>query len=133
MVFTTYVFIFYFLPLFLALYYSLPRRWRNLWITLASYVFYGWWEPWFVCLMLFTTVMDFVWGRVITRPGATRRQQQLAVAACVVTNLSFLGFFKYYMFAAETLTSCWRRSAPSRSASCRWSCPSAFRSTPSTR
>ena len=103
MVFTTYVFIFYFLPLFLALYYSLPRRWRNLWITLASYVFYGWWEPWFVCLMLFTTVMDFLWGRVITRPGATRRQQQLAVAACVVTNLSFLGFFKYYMFAAETL------------------------------
>ena len=103
MVFTTYVFIFYFLPLFLALYYSLPRRWRNLWITLASYVFYGWWEPWFVGLMLLTTVMDFLWGRVITRPGATRRQQQLAVAACVVTNLSFLGFFKYYMFAAETL------------------------------
>ena len=103
MVFTTYVFIFYFLPLFLALYYSLPRRWRNLWITLASYVFYGWWEPWFVGLMLFTTVMDFLWGRVITRPGATRRQQQLAVAACVVTNLSFLGFFKYYMFTAETL------------------------------
>ncbi len=103
MVFTTYVFIFYFLPLFLALYYSLPRRWRNLWITLASYVFYGWWEPWFVCLMLFTTVLDFIWGRVITRPGATRRQQQLAVAACVVTNLGFLGFFKYTMFAAETL------------------------------
>jgi alginate O-acetyltransferase complex protein AlgI len=41
MVFTTYVFIFYFLPLFLAIYYSLPRPWRNLWITVASYVFYG--------------------------------------------------------------------------------------------
>jgi alginate O-acetyltransferase complex protein AlgI len=103
MVFTTYIFIFYFLPLFLAIYFSLPRRWRNLWITLASYVFYGWWEPWFVCLMMFTTVMDFLWGRVITRPGATRRQQQMAVAACVVTNLGLLGFFKYYMFAAETL------------------------------
>ena len=53
--------------------------------------------------MMFTTVMDFVWGKVITRPGATRRQQKAAVVACVVTNLSFLGFFKYYMFAAETL------------------------------
>jgi alginate O-acetyltransferase complex protein AlgI len=103
MVFTTYIFIFYFLPLFLAIYFSSPRRWHNLWITLASYIFYGWWEPWFVCLMMFTTVMDFVWGRVITRPGATRRQQRMAVAACVVTNLGFLGFFKYYMFAAETL------------------------------
>ncbi|MDP2323456.1 MAG: hypothetical protein Q8N51_05445, partial [Gammaproteobacteria bacterium] len=103
MVFTTQIFVFYFLPLFLLVYYNLPIRWRNVWITLASYVFYGWWEPWFSGLMLFTTVLDFVWGRVITRPGATLRERKLAVVACVVTNLSILGFFKYYMFAAETL------------------------------
>jgi alginate O-acetyltransferase complex protein AlgI len=103
MVFTTQVFLFYFLPLFLLFYFCLPRRWRNLWITLASYVFYGWWEPWFVGLMLFTTVMDFCWGRVITRPGATAGQRKLALTACVVTNLTLLGFFKYYMFAADTL------------------------------
>ena len=103
MVFTTHIFLFYFLPLFLAVYFVLPRAWRNLWITIASYVFYGWWQPWFVCLMMFTTVMDFMWGKVITRPGATEAQRKLAVAACVVTNLSFLGFFKYYVFAAETL------------------------------
>ena len=103
MVFTTHIFVFYFLPLFLLVYFNLPYRWRNLWITVASYVFYGWWEPWFVCLMMFTTVMDFIWGKVITRPGATPAQRKLAVVACVVTNLSFLGFFKYYMFSAETL------------------------------
>lgn len=103
MVFTTHIFVFYFLPLFLLVYFNLPYRWRNFWITVASYAFYGWWQPWFVCLMMFTTVMDFTWGKVITRPGATRAQQRLAVAACVVTNLSFLGFFKYYMFSAETL------------------------------
>lgn len=103
MVFTTPIFLFYFLPLFLAVYFSLPRAWRNVWITVASYVFYGWWEPWFVCLMMFTTVMDFCWGKVITRPGATWRQRKLAVTACVVTNLTLLGFFKYWMFAAETL------------------------------
>lgn len=103
MVFTTQVFLFYFLPLFLLVYFSLPFKWRNLWITLASYVFYGWWQPWFVCLMMFTTVMDFIWGKVITRPGATPAQRKLALTSCVVTNLSFLGFFKYYMFAAQTL------------------------------
>jgi len=103
MVFTTHIFLFYFLPLFLAVYFALPRSWRNLWITLASYVFYGWWEPWFVCLMMFTTVMDFCWGKVITRPGATPAQRRGALLACVVTNLSLLGFFKYYMFTAETL------------------------------
>ncbi|MBK9139051.1 MAG: MBOAT family protein [Verrucomicrobia bacterium] len=103
MVFTTQIFVFYFLPLFLLVYYQLPRGWRNVWITVGSYVFYGWWEPWFAGIMMFTTVMDFFWGRFITRPGATRAQQKLAVLACVVTNLSLLGFFKYYMFAAETL------------------------------
>src|ERR1019366_8710091 len=103
MVFTTHIFLFYFLPLFLSVYFSLPRVWRNLWITVASYVFYGWWQPWFVCLMMFTTVMDFIWGKVITRPGAIAAQRKLAVTACVITNLSFLGFFKYYMFAAATL------------------------------
>jgi len=103
MVFTTHIFLFYFLPLFLLVYFNLPYRWRNLCITVASYLFYGWWQPWFVCLMMFTTVMDFIWGKVITRPGATRVQQRMAVLACVATNLSFLGFFKYYMFAADTL------------------------------
>jgi alginate O-acetyltransferase complex protein AlgI len=103
MVFTTHIFLFYFLPLFLAVYFSLPRAWRNLWITVASYVFYGWWKPWYVCLMMFTTVMDFIWGKVITRPGATEAQRKGAVVACVITNLSFLGFFKYYMFTAATL------------------------------
>jgi len=103
MVFTTHIFVFYFLPVFLLVYFNLPYRWRNLWITGASYAFYGWWQPWFVCLMMFTTVMDFIWGKVITRPGATSLQRRLAVAACVVTNLSFLGFFKYYMFSAQTL------------------------------
>jgi alginate O-acetyltransferase complex protein AlgI len=103
MVFTTHIFVFYFLPLFLLIYYNLPRGWRNLWITLASYVFYGWWQPWFVSLMAFTTLLDFTWGRVITRPGATPAQRRLAVLACCLTNLGFLGFFKYYMFATETL------------------------------
>ena len=103
MVFTSHIFVFYFLPLFLLVYHPLPFRWKNSWITLASYVFYGWWQPWFVLLMLFTTVMDFIWGKVITRPGATTAQRKLAVTACVVTNLCLLGFFKYYVFAAVTL------------------------------
>lgn len=103
MVFTTHIFVFYFLPLFLLVYYALPNRWRNAWITVASYVFYGWWEPWFVLLMMFTTLMDFTWGRVITREGATLREKKLALIACVATNLLLLAFFKYYMFAAETV------------------------------
>jgi alginate O-acetyltransferase complex protein AlgI len=102
-VFTSHVFIFYFLPVLLLLYFNFPYRARNLLITVASYVFYGWWEPWFVCLMMLTTVMDFTWGRIIAAPGAGRLRRRAALAACIVTNLTFLGFFKYFMFSVESL------------------------------
>jgi alginate O-acetyltransferase complex protein AlgI len=105
MVFTTHIFVFYFLPLFLLVYFNLPYRWRNLFITFMSYIFYGWWKPWFVVLMMISTVMDFIWARVIARPGASPRSRKAAVLACCATNLGFLGFFKYYMFSMESLNS----------------------------
>ena len=48
MVFSSHLFIFYFLPLALLLYYAMPQRGRNLLLTLVSYVFYGWANPLFV-------------------------------------------------------------------------------------
>jgi alginate O-acetyltransferase complex protein AlgI len=47
--------------------------------------------------------MDFIWGKVISAPGAKPAYRKGALIACCVTNLGFLGFFKYYMFALETL------------------------------
>ena len=66
MVFTSHVLLFYSLPVVLAIYYALPRG-RNSFLTLASYVFYGWWEPWFVPLMMFSTVLDFICGASLAR------------------------------------------------------------------
>ena len=76
MVFTSYVFVFYFLPLVLAGYYVLPPRssWRNAWLLVTSYIFYGWWNPWFVVLMFFITAVNYACGRLLTRPGASKRQ-----------------------------------------------------------
>jgi len=105
MVFTTHIFVFYFLPLVLLVYFNLPYRWRNLFITIMSYVFYGWWKPWFVILMMISTIMDFIWARVIAKPNATSGRRKVAVAACCATNLALLGFFKYYMFSVESLNS----------------------------
>ena len=68
-------------------------------LTLVSYVFYGWWNPWFTLLMLATTVLDYFCGKWITRPGTSRAQQRTAVICSVTANLCFLGFFKYAGFA----------------------------------
>jgi len=103
MVFTSQVFLFYFLPLVLLGYYALPRSLRNLFLTLASYVFYGWWNPWFVTLMLGSTLVDWFCGLAITADGASAHKRKAAVTTSIVTNLSLLAFFKYFMFAQANL------------------------------
>ncbi|MFT4542980.1 MAG: alginate O-acetyltransferase complex protein AlgI [Planctomycetota bacterium] len=103
MVFSSQFFLFYFLPLVLAGYYLTPWRGRNLFLSLVSYVFYGWWSPWFVGLMLFSTVVDWFCGIVITAPGASERRRRTGVATSIVTNLALLAFFKYFVFAQENL------------------------------
>ena len=95
MVFSSHLFIYYFLPFSLGLYYLLPRSAKHYGLTLCSYLFYGWANPKFVLLMLASTVIDYICGRVI----ATDRHRQLAVTVSVCTNLSLLGFFKYFYFA----------------------------------
>ncbi len=118
MVFSSPIFFFYFLPLALAVYYALPRRGRNLALAVLSYGFYGWANPLFVVLLLTTTTVDFVSGLVIARnglrgggrplaplaPGTPRsRLQKGMLAFSVCTDLSILGFFKYFNFVSENI------------------------------
>ncbi|MCB9769264.1 MAG: MBOAT family protein [Candidatus Omnitrophica bacterium] len=102
MVFTSHIFLFYFLPFVLFVYYLLPRG-RNFFLLCASYVFYGWWQPWFVFLMFFATWVNYLGGIAITRPGATGRSRKLALTLSVGVSLSLLGFFKYFMFLENNL------------------------------
>ena len=97
MVFTSHIFIFYFLPVVLFVYYMLPAR-RNLFLLAASYAFYGWWEPWFIFLMLAATGVNYACGQVITRNRDNPRRAAAALTISVVASLGLLGFFKYAVF-----------------------------------
>lgn len=118
MVFSSHLFLFYFLPAFL-LYFAAPQRSRNLLLTLVSYFFYGWANPLFVLVMLTTTVIDYFCGLVLANPdspfgrepgllvegGQRTRKQKAAVAVSVAANLAMLGFFKYFNFGMDTVSS----------------------------
>ena len=73
MVFSSHAFLFYFLPLTLALYYAMPRRGRHAVLAVLSYAFYGWANPLFVLLLLGSTVVDYFCGLVIAGRGAAGR------------------------------------------------------------
>ncbi|MEM6915402.1 MAG: MBOAT family O-acyltransferase [Verrucomicrobiota bacterium] len=103
MVFSSHIFLFGFLPVALLLYYLTPMRWRSVILTILSYVFYGWWNPWFVFLMLGSTTVDYFCGAAIAREGQTIRRQRVALGTSVSVNLLCLGFFKYALFFSENL------------------------------
>ncbi len=103
MVFTSHIFVYYFLPLLLLVYFNLPYRARNLFLTVTSYLFYGWWNPSFMALMLAATLVNFAAGHVIGMPRSTPRRRRVALIIAVAVNLTLLGFFKYFMFFTNSL------------------------------
>jgi len=105
MVFSSHVFLYYFLPLLLLVYYNLPYRGRNLFVVFMSYAFYGWWNPWFMALLLSSTLLNYACGRIIGSPHAGQWGRGATLAVAITLDLALLGFFKYLMFFTEGLNS----------------------------
>ncbi len=104
MVFSSLLFLFIYLPVVLAIYYIVPRRWRNLWLFIANLVFYGWGEPVYILLMLFSICINYFSGILIDRHRENRRVAKRILAADIVLNLAMLCFFKYFDLFASTLS-----------------------------
>jgi len=122
MVFSSHIFLFYFLPVALAVYFGLsraPQRTRNLALAVSGYIFYGWANPWFVFLMFGTTFVDWLASLVMARDSwkvfargagpplplphdARTRRQRAALTISVLSNLTALGFFKYFHFGVDS-------------------------------
>ena len=103
MVFSSNVFLFLFLPVFLSLYYLSPARYRNLLILIGSYLFYAWWRVDFLLLFAGVTMWNYIFGLRIYRAGIRSRESQRWVLWGVVGNLATLGYFKYANFGMENV------------------------------
>jgi alginate O-acetyltransferase complex protein AlgI len=105
MVFSSSVFLFLFLPIFLLLYYAIPFRLRSAFILLASYCFYAWWRLDFVILFFAVTLWSYLASQAILR-AQQGEQLQLAkrlLAMAIIGNLAVLGYFKYFNFGVDSL------------------------------
>ncbi len=74
---------------------------RNLWLIAASFVFYGWWDPRFLLLLIFTATVDFGVAMLV-EDAKSLRQRKLYLVASLVSNLTVLGFFKYFNFFIQS-------------------------------
>ena len=100
MIFSSLLFLFRFLPVMLIVYFLAPKRLRNGVLFLGSLIFYSWGEPVYVGLLLFSTLVDFIHGKLIGRflCAGRRRAARWTVASSAVINLGLLCFFKYADF-----------------------------------
>ncbi|MEG3640349.1 MBOAT family O-acyltransferase [Magnetococcus sp. PR-3] len=100
MIFHSIDFIIFFIVV-ISLYWQLPRREQTLFLLLSSYFFYGYVHPWFLLLILTSTVVDYVCGRSIAA-GVGHRKAWLVLS--LATNLGLLGVFKYFNFFVENIS-----------------------------
>src|SRR5712692_5318901 len=101
MLFHTWVFFVFFLIVYPV--YLLVRRHNrlmNVWLMLASYTFYGWWNPFYLLLLFGTSAIDYVMVLLMERNQRTRR---LWLIISLVSNFGFLGYFKYSGFLTREM------------------------------
>src|SRR5215475_7643980 len=101
MLFHTWVFFVFFLIVYPV--YLLVRKnnqLMNAWLLVASYTFYGWWNPYYLLLLFGTSAIDYVMVLLMERNQRTRK---LWLVISLVSNFGFLGFFKYSGFITDNL------------------------------
>jgi alginate O-acetyltransferase complex protein AlgI len=100
--FNSYIFIFGFLPIVLAGHALLRGSptvfWPIAWLVVASLVYYAWWRPEYLLLLLFSVTVNFGLGKLIIDGGLSRSRARAVLTAGIIFNLCLLGYFKYAGF-----------------------------------
>lgn len=93
-----------FLPIVFILYwfvFNKTNRVQNVLILVASFIFYGWWDWRFLFLLLFTSMVDYYLAQQLEKTEDVRKRKVILLLS-IISNLSVLGFFKYYNFFVDS-------------------------------
>ena len=110
MVFSSLVFLFIFFPVTLFFYFIVKNdKVKNIVLVIASLIFYSWGEPVWVCLLIFSSILDYTVSLGIEKYRG-KKITKLFIALSVVINLGLLAAFKYSGFFISTLNGIFRLS-----------------------
>ena len=98
MLFSSIPFLYYFLPLVLAVYFLTPRAGKNAVLFLSSLLFYAWGEPKFCIFMLLSILQGYVFGRLIEKHAQNKKRSKVFLTASVALSLALLAYCKYADF-----------------------------------
>lgn len=101
MVFSSTIFLYYFLPIFLITYWLTPRQFKNFTALIWSLLFYMWGAPKFVVVLIVSILIDFFLVKGIHKAGEQRKRNYLFIS--LILNVGLLFFFKYSNFFVENV------------------------------
>lgn len=101
MVFSSFSFIFVFLPIVLAIYYLVKDKYKNVCICIASLIFYAWGEPKNILLMLISVILNYFLAIWIGNTKGTKKKVLLIID--IILNIMIIGFFKYANFLIDNI------------------------------
>jgi alginate O-acetyltransferase complex protein AlgI len=102
MIFASFEFIFLFLPIYFAIYFATPAKWRNWPVLILSWLFYAWWRVDFLFLLIGVTIFTFTIARLMDKAGVGSPRGKRLFVVGIVGVLSVLGYFKYANFGVGT-------------------------------
>lgn len=105
MVFSGLTFMLAFLPIILIMYYSVPKKGKNIIILISGLLFYAWGEPLYVLVMILSTFIDYTAGRIMDKYDEKPRVRKICLLASILMNLGLLGIFKYSDFLVGSINS----------------------------
>ena len=106
MLFSSYIFVFFFLPVVIAVYYTLSLLkdgvYQRIFLIAASLFFYGYYNVAYLCLILASMGVNYVVARILAQ-YAESRYKVVSFIVGVAFNVLLLGYFKYYDFFVHNI------------------------------
>ena len=101
MVFSSYVFLFIFLPIVCGTYFILPTKARNGFLLMASFFFYGWNKPVLLIILILSIATNYITGRLVATEG---QYKKVYLIAGIVINIILLLYYKYSNFIVRSIS-----------------------------
>lgn len=101
MVFSSTIFLFFFLPVVLIGYYLINPKFRNTFLLVGSVFFYAWGEPKFVFVMIFSVFVNYIFGLLVNRYRESKKIAKLVIVFMVLFNVFIFFIYKYLNFSIQ--------------------------------
>lgn len=112
MLFSSTVFLFFFLPVTVGIYYVLDRKFKNYWLLITSLLFYSWGEPKFIFVMLGSIFMNYLFALLVDKFRENKKAARFILTLTCIWNIGIFFVYKYLNFTIDNINHLFGQNIP---------------------